>query len=89
MQAVSGPRIASGSAQQIVLRDDGKRYTYSGISCMFRRYVKKCGLKDFGALRPRQYMAPEVARLLQAAESVLNTERHGTIPLTIIRRKVA
>jgi hypothetical protein len=37
----------------------------------------------------RQYMAPEVARLLQAAESVLNTERHGTIPLTIIRRKVA
>ena len=37
----------------------------------------------------RRYMAPEVARLLQAAESVLNTERHGTIPLTIIRRKVA
>src|SRR5208283_2347084 len=37
----------------------------------------------------RQYLAPEVARLLHAAESVLNTERHGTIPLTIIRRKVA
>jgi len=37
----------------------------------------------------RQYMAPEVARLLQAAESALNTEQHGTIPLTIIRRKVA
>ena len=37
----------------------------------------------------RQYMAPEVARLMQAAESVLNTERQGTIPLTIIRRKVA
>ena len=36
-----------------------------------------------------QYMAPEVARLLQSAESVLGTERHGTIPLTIIRRKVA
>ena len=37
----------------------------------------------------RQYMAPEVARLMQAAEAVLNTERQGTIPLTIIRRKVA
>jgi hypothetical protein len=34
-------------------------------------------------------MAPEVARLLQAAESVLNTKQQGTIPLTIIRRKVA
>jgi integrase len=37
----------------------------------------------------RKYMAPEVARLMQAAESVLNTERQGTVPLTIIRRKVA
>lgn len=37
----------------------------------------------------RQYMAPEVARLIQAAESVLDTERRGTIPLTIIRRRVA
>ena len=37
----------------------------------------------------RQYMAPEVVRLTQAVESVLNTERHGSIPLTIIRRKVA
>ncbi len=37
----------------------------------------------------RQYMAPEVARLRQAAESVLETEQRGTIPLTIIRRKVA
>jgi hypothetical protein len=34
-------------------------------------------------------MAPEVARLRQAAESVLETEQRGTIPLTIIRRKVA
>lgn len=30
--------------QTFVHRDDGKRYTYDGISCMFRRYVKKCGL---------------------------------------------
>ena len=37
----------------------------------------------------RQYMAPEVARLRQAAESMLETEHRGTIPLTIIRRKVA
>ena len=34
--------------QTFVHRDDGKRYTYDGISCMFRRYVKKCGLKHFG-----------------------------------------
>jgi hypothetical protein len=34
--------------QTFVQRGDGKRYTYDGISCMFRRYVKKCGLKDFG-----------------------------------------
>ena len=26
----------------------GKRYTYSGIAAMFRRYVKKVGLADFG-----------------------------------------
>jgi len=37
----------------------------------------------------QKYMAPEVARLMQAAESVLDTQRHGTVPLTIIRRKVA
>jgi hypothetical protein len=37
----------------------------------------------------RHFMAPEVARLRQAAESVLETEHRGTIPLTIIRRKVA
>jgi integrase len=37
----------------------------------------------------RQYMVPEVVRLTQAVESLLDTERHGTIPLTIIRRKVA
>jgi hypothetical protein len=34
-------------------------------------------------------MAPEVARLMEAAESVLTTEQQGTIPLTIIRRKAA
>ncbi len=37
----------------------------------------------------RQYMAPEVARLTKAVESVLDTEQHGSIPLTIIRRKAA
>jgi integrase len=37
----------------------------------------------------RRYMAPEVARFIEAAESILETEQRGTIPLTIIRRKVA
>jgi hypothetical protein len=34
-------------------------------------------------------MAPEVACLRQAAESAPETEQRGTIPLTIIRRKIA
>ena len=33
-------------------RDDGKRYAYDGISCMFRRYAKKCGLKEAPTSRP-------------------------------------
>jgi hypothetical protein len=34
-------------------------------------------------------MAPEIARLIQAAEVVLETETRTTLPLTIIRRKAA
>jgi hypothetical protein len=34
--------------QTFVHRGDGKHYSYAGISAMFRRYVSKCGLKDFG-----------------------------------------
>ena len=37
----------------------------------------------------RRYMAPEIARLIQAAESVLETEKRCTVPLTIIRRRAA
>jgi len=45
--------LAEGLVHQTFMhRDDGKRYTYDGISCMFRRYVKKCGLKDFGLYDP-------------------------------------
>ena len=64
----------------------------------FGHRLKAAGVSDRDCQAPlgharrgitRQYIAPEVARLLQAAESVLNTERQGTIPLTIMRRKVA
>lgn len=34
--------------QTFVHRRDGKAYTYDGIAGMFRRYVIKCGLTDFG-----------------------------------------
>jgi hypothetical protein len=37
----------SSAYQTFVHRYDGKRYAYDGISCMFCRYAKKCGLKDF------------------------------------------
>ena len=43
--------------------------------------------------RPRtvtqRYMVAEIVRLIEAAERVLETERRTTVPLTIIRRKVA
>ena len=43
--------------------------------------------------RPRtvtqRYMVAEIARLIEAAERVLETERRTTVPLTIIRRKAA
>ena len=34
--------------QTFVRRADGKRYSYAGVSGMFRRYVKKCELRGFG-----------------------------------------
>jgi integrase len=37
----------------------------------------------------KRYMVPEIARLIDAAESVLETEKRRTVPLTIIRRRAA
>lgn len=43
--------------------------------------------------RPRtvtqRYMVAEIARLIESAERVLETERRTIVPLTIIRRKAA
>lgn len=36
-----------------------------------------------------RYMVPEIARLIDAAELVLQTEARKTVPLTIVRRKAA
>lgn len=63
----------------------GRPYTYDGASAMLRRYVKKCGLKDFGArdLRAKAatdlYIAGtplEVIQQLLGHDSITTTEKY-------------
>jgi hypothetical protein len=50
-----------------------------------------CCMRDLLATSESNFCGPqpEIARLIQAAESVLDTEKRCTVPLTIIRRRVA
>lgn len=71
--------------QPFVCTARGKRYTYDGISAMFRRYVTKSGLKDFGSrdLRAKAatdlYLAGtplEVIQQLLGHDSITTTEKY-------------
>jgi integrase len=50
-----------------VCTEGGEPYTYDGAAAMFRRYVAKCGLKDFG---PRDLRAKAATDLYMAGESL-------------------
>ena len=77
--------LAEAVVHQIfVHRDDGKRYTYDGISCMFRRYVKKCGLKDFGFYDLKGKAATDMYRAGVALEQIQHVLGHTSINTTEI-----
>lgn len=50
-----------------VCAERGEAYTYDGAAAMFRRYVAKCGFKDFG---PRDLRAKAATDLYLAGESL-------------------
>ena len=68
--------------QTFVHRDDGTRYTYDGISCMFRRYVKKCGLKDFGLYDLKGKAATGMYRAGVPLEQIQHLLGHTSIKTT-------
>jgi site-specific recombinase XerD len=70
--------------QTFVHRGDGKRYTYDGISCMFRRYVKKCGLKDFGLYDLKGKAATDMYRAGVPLEQIQHLLGHTSIKTTEI-----
>lgn len=89
-QEIDDILVDSGSVvvdldRPFVCTEDGKPYTYDGASAMLRRYVKKCGLTDFGArdLRAKAatdlYLAGEPLERIQQLlghDSVTTTERY-------------
>jgi integrase len=70
--------------QTFVHREDGKRYTYAGLSCMFRRYVKKCGLKDFGLYDLKGKAATDMYRAGVPLEQIQHLLGHSSIKTTEI-----
>jgi integrase len=70
--------------QTFVHREDGKRYTYDGISAMFRRYVKKCGLKDFGLYDLKGKAATDMYRAGVPLEQIQHLLGHTSIKTTEI-----
>jgi site-specific recombinase XerD len=70
--------------QTFVHREDGKRYSYSGLSAMFRRYVKKCGLKDFGLYDLKGKAATDMFRSGIALEQIQHLLGHASIKTTEI-----
>jgi site-specific recombinase XerD len=62
----------------------GKRYTYSGIAAMFRRYVKKTGLTDFGLYDIKGKGATDVYRAGVSLERVQRLLGHDSVTTTEI-----
>lgn len=70
--------------QTFVHRADGKRYSYAGLSGMFRRYVKKCGLKDFGLYDLKGKAATDMYRAGVPLEQIQHLLGHASIKTTEI-----
>jgi integrase len=70
--------------QTFVHREDGKRYSYAGLSGMFRRYVKKCGLKDFGLYDLKGKAATDMFRAGVPLEQIQHLLGHASIKTTEI-----
>jgi integrase len=75
---------ASVVRQTFVHRKDGKRYGYAGLSGMFRRYVKACGLKDFGLYDLKGKAATDMYRAGVPLEQIQHLLGHASIKTTEI-----
>jgi site-specific recombinase XerD len=62
----------------------GKRYTYSGIAAMFRRYVKKVGLADFGLYDIKGKGATDMYRAGVPLERIQHLLGHDSVTTTEI-----
>ena len=68
--------------QTFVHRRDGERYTYDGIAAMFRRYVTKCGLTDFGLYDLKGKAATDMFRAGVPLERVQQLLGHKSVRTT-------
>lgn len=62
----------------------GKRYTYSGIAAMFRRYVRKAGLSDFGLYDIKSFSATGLYRAGVSLERIQHLLGHDSVTTTEI-----
>ena len=62
----------------------GKRYTYAGIAAMFRRYVKKAGLADFGLYDIKGKGATDMYRAGVSLERIQHLLGHDSVTTTEI-----
>lgn len=64
-----------------------KKYTYSGIAAMFRRYVKKSGLADFGLYDIKAKGATDMYQASVPLERVPHLLGHDRVTTTQIYTK--
>lgn len=62
----------------------GKKYTYSGIAAMFRRYVRKTGLSDFGLYDIKGKGATDMYRAGVSLERIQHLLGHDSVTTTEI-----
>jgi integrase len=65
----------------------GKKYTYSGLAAMFRRYVAKAGLSDFGMYDIKGKGATDMYRAGTPIEQIQQLLGHDSITTTEIYLK--
>jgi integrase len=70
-----------------IARRNGKEFTYDGLSAMFRRYVKKCKLSDFGLYDLRGKAATDLYRAGTPKERIQQLLGHESVTTTEIYLK--